>query len=391
VNERTDQKVGRRVHFRVTRPDCFSRGLCAGAALLVLASGALAQSQITPGAPSVPLTAQALANGVQNRITYQYGTEFVTIGAPGNNNWTPSPTASDNMRGHGGIAYEYRIGRTEITTSQWVAFMNAAFGRTQQLPWVTVPSVWGAAGDSSYTGPGRRWVVVPGRENYGVGDISWRTAAMYCNWLHNNQSTERSAFLSGAYDVTTFGGPGNIFTDQTAHSPNARFWIPTLGEWMKAAYYDPNKPSTGDPGRDGWWRYPNGTNVSPIYGPPWAPAEANSGFSRAFNGVDATEIPLMSYTDVQSPWGVMDLMGGTQEWTETLSNDGPGYRERVVCGAAWTAPVDPIFTNRLGFSGSGYPSDEGYVSGFRIAAAIPVPGSAAVLVFGALVLGRRRR
>ena len=368
-----------------------SAAACAVAAVVLASGTALAQSQITPGAPSVPLTAQALANGVQNRITYQYGTEFVTIGAPGTNNWTPSPQANDSMRGHGGIAYEYRIGRTEITTSQWVAFMNAAYGRSDSIPWISIPSTWGAAADYSYSGPGRRWIAVPGRENYGVGDISWRAAAIYCNWLHNNQSTDRSAFLSGAYNVSTFGAFGNIFTDQAAHSPDARFWIPTMGEWMKAAYYDPNKPSTGDPGRDGWWRYPNGTNTAPIYGSHWAGGEANSGFTTAINGLDATEIPLMSYVNVQSPWGVMDLMGGTREWTETIGTIGTGYRERMVCGAAWTAPVDTFSTNRLGFPGSGYPSNEGYVNGFRIAASIPTPGTAAVLAVGALVFGRRRR
>jgi formylglycine-generating enzyme required for sulfatase activity len=368
-----------------------STSACVVAAVAFASGTVLAQSQITPGAPSVPLTPQALANGVQNRITYQYGTEFVTIGAPGNNNWNPPPQFTDSMRGHGGIGYEYRIGRTEITTSQWVAFMNAAYGRSDSIPWISIPSTWGAAADPTYSGPGRRWIAVPGRENYGVGDISWRAAAIYCNWLHNNQSTERSAFLSGAYNVSTFGAFGNIFTDQAAHSPDARFWIPTMGEWMKAAYFDPNKPFVGDPGRDGWWRFPNGTNTAPVYGTPWAGGEANSGFTTATNGLDATEIPLMSYVNAQSPWGVMDLMGGTREWTETIVALASGYRERQICGAAWTAPVDPFTTNRLGFAGGGYPSNEGYVSGFRIAAAIPVPGSAAVLLVGAVFIGRRRR
>jgi hypothetical protein len=128
------------------------------ACLLVASGNALAQSQMTPGAPSVPLLAPALANGVQNRITYQYGTEFVTIGAAGNNNWNPPPQFTDSMRGHGGIGYEYRIGRTEITTSQWVAFMNAAYGRSDSIPWISIPSTWGAAADPTYSGPGRRWI-----------------------------------------------------------------------------------------------------------------------------------------------------------------------------------------------------------------------------------------
>jgi formylglycine-generating enzyme required for sulfatase activity len=363
------------------------------ACLLVASGTALAQSQMTPGAPSVPLLAPALANGVQNRITYQYGTEFVTIGAPGNANWNPPPTSSDNMRGNGGIAYEYRIGRTEITTSQWVGFLNAAFARPQSefIPRITVPSSWGATQDTSYTGPGQRFRVIAGRENQGVGDISWRAAAMYCNWLHNDQSTSRSAFLNGAYDVSTFGGIGttNIFSDQLTRSEGARFWIPSLGEWMKAAYYDPNR---NGPGQDGWWRYQYCTDTPLLYGSPERGGQANAGFTRTAAGLDARRIPMMSYVNSQSPWGVMDLAGGTEEWTEgVFTDEGTGYRERLTCGSSWANILDPIYSDRLGFAGAAYPSDEGFFYGFRIAASVPAPSAGAVFGVVAGVLMHRRR
>ncbi len=367
-------------------------GAVAVACSLVASGTALAQSQMTPGAPSVPLLAPALANGVQSRITYQYGTEFVTIGAPGNANWNPPPEAVDDMRGHGGIAYEYRIGRTEITTSQWVGFLNAAFGRPQSefVPRITVPSSWGATQDTSYTGPGQRFRVIAGRENQGVGDISWRAAAMYCNWLHNDQSTSRSAFLNGAYDVSTFGGNGVTFTDQLTRSEGARFWIPSLGEWMKAAYYDPNR---NGPGQDGWWRYQYSTDTPLLYGSPERGGQANAGFTRTAAGLDARRIPMMSYVNAQSPWGVMDLAGGTEEWTEGAYSDfGDGFRLRLTVGSSWANILDPVFTDRLGSVGSGYPSDEGFFYGFRIAASVPPPGvSAAFFLFSGGALLRRRR
>ncbi len=157
------------------------------AAMLLVPLAANAQSQITPGAPLVPLRPQALANGVGNRITYQYNTEFVTIGAIGNVAWTSPPNISDNMRGFGSVNYEYRIGRTEITTSQWCSLLSAAMGRSssQRLPWLSLPSSWAGDVDPTYDGPGVHYRAIPGRENFGVGDVSWRAAAMYCNWLHN--------------------------------------------------------------------------------------------------------------------------------------------------------------------------------------------------------------
>jgi formylglycine-generating enzyme required for sulfatase activity len=229
----------------------------------------------------------------------------------------------------------------------------------------------------------------PGRENYGVGDISWRAAAIYCNWLHNDQSTNRQSFLNGAYDVATFGAIGNSFTDQSTHNPGAKFWVPTLGEWVKAAYYDPNKGGTGV---GGYWWYQNGADAQPIYGAPLDGGQANSGFYRGSNGVDATQIPLMSYTGTQSPWGVMDLAGGTQEWTEGLFTADDGYKERLIGGSAWASIADPFFSDRLGFAASSYPTSEGFYQGFRIAASVPAPGVGAVMfmVFGGLAVRRRR-
>ncbi len=360
------------------------------ASVAVVCCPAHAQSQMTPGAPSVPLTTQALANGVQNRITYQYGIEFVTIGAPGNPNWTAPPNASDNMRNNGGLDYEYRLGRTEVTTAQYVSFINAALARpsSDYIPYISAPSVWGAELDPTYQGPGQRFRVVPGRENWGVGGISWRAAAVYCNWLTNDQQSSRVSFLSGAYNVSTFGAVGNTLTDQTTHTPGARFWIPSMGEWMKAAYYDPNSRATSNV--PGWFRYPNGTDRVPIYRAPEDGGEANAGFNRSSTGRDATEIPLMSYPTVQSPWGLLDMAGGAEEWTESVYTSPSGYMARFELGSAWAVSAD-MFSDRLGFAGSGLPIFEGYFSGLRVAASVPAPGAGVaffVMVGGAL---RRRR
>jgi hypothetical protein len=54
------------------------------------------------------------------------GIDFVTIGDPGNPNWTGGGFYNNN---HGRVDYEYRIGRFEVTTAQWVQFMNAATDR----------------------------------------------------------------------------------------------------------------------------------------------------------------------------------------------------------------------------------------------------------------------
>ena len=80
-----------------------------------------------------------------------------------------------------------------------------------------------------------------------TGGVDWRTCAIFCNWLHNGKSSARSAFLSGAYDVSTFGyiSSAGGFTDQLTHNAGTSYWIPTLDEWLKAAHFDPNRNGPG--------------------------------------------------------------------------------------------------------------------------------------------------
>lgn len=89
--------------------------------------------------------------------------DFVTIGALNN---PPLQTNNPNDRGngHGSVSYEYRIGRTEVTTQQWVDLMNAAFARPQSewVPYLNPDVKQWAARETTPTVPGgRRWTVAP--------------------------------------------------------------------------------------------------------------------------------------------------------------------------------------------------------------------------------------
>lgn len=325
------------------------------------------------------------------------GYDWVTIGAAGNRAYD-GPDPFNLVAGRGAVDYEYRMARTELTTAQAVEFFNAATARPDPLPfvgqsWWAPPLLWGAVVDTAYTGPGTKWKVDPSDPNAAmrpVGGLSWRQAAVLCNWLTNEKATSTTAFMDGAYDVTTFT-PTPAFptwNDQQVHSPGATYWIPTLDEWIKAVHYDPL--ANGGLGR--WWQQPNGTDTELIYGPPPSfggdgTGMANSGFTLPNDGHYL--IPLGAYPQVTTPFGLLDAAGGTKEWLESI---------RVVDGEM-NRGIDGSYRGSEGAGadvayswGQDRPHRRFTYGGVRLASTVPSPPSVgtALLLNGVLLVRRRR-
>jgi formylglycine-generating enzyme required for sulfatase activity len=332
------------------------------------------------------------------------GIDFVTIGNPGNAPWQGDGTTGDRAIGRGGVDYDYRIGRFEVTTAQFVEFFNAALDRpsSDTLPFVTAPAAWGAVSTTPNNPGGQRWTVPAGRGMIPVGGLDWRTCAMFCNWECNNRQSNRSSFMDGAYAASTFGYGPNGFTDQLVHNPGAQYWIPTWDEFLKASHYDPNRFG---PGQGGWWIYSNGTNSPLAYGPPglhvrvtapYGPdpngplAQANAGWQDLdFPGYDPYSVSLGAYSGTQTPWGLFDTAGGTSEWSEepTLSN-GTWWTSRAFFGSSWAHGFPS--NDAIYFRGGEDPGIGLLNLGFRIAAQIPSPSTMTAAFFFAIASARRR-
>ncbi|MDP1662384.1 MAG: SUMF1/EgtB/PvdO family nonheme iron enzyme, partial [Phycisphaerales bacterium] len=342
--------------------------------------GALAQSQPTPGLPSVPFApvAQAQNGGAGPAVTYQYGIEFVTVNPLGPGGVPNAPySAGVPAERDGSLGHTFRIGRNEVTSQQIGEFLLAvdqvALATGQPIPFVSFPEFIGGTGGQNPMAP--------------AGGITWRTAAIFCNWLHNDRAMTRAAFMNGAYDVSTFGYVnGNIFTDQAAHNPGARFWIPTMDEMLASHHYDPNRYGQG---QGGYWQYNLSQDTRPVYGPPGVMvngqlAQANSGWLPAdYPGMNLPfpfGVSLGAYADQQSPWGLLDAAGGTSEWTELVYFAGIPYRGIHGSSAAGS----PFINDFIGGFTSDLPSSGHYQWGFRIAAVIPTPsfaGLATIIMF----------
>jgi formylglycine-generating enzyme required for sulfatase activity len=101
---------------------------------------------------------------------------------------------------------------------------------------------------------------------------------------------------------------------------------------------------------------------------------------------------LLGAYNVTSPWGLFDVAGGTIEWTEEVFNGGFGPSARWADGTG-RDEFSGGFPDWIGVRGGGYwPALRNPNQGFRVAAIVPSPSSAVLLVIGAgLMAGSRRR
>jgi hypothetical protein len=297
-----------------------------------------------------------------------YGLQWRTVGSPGNAAFQGPP--GNQLSGYGAVDHSFRLTATEVTNSTWAEFCNAYAPFYQGDPYSTALS---GTGVYSVPGPGGLPVfqAFAGLENAPAG-VSWRMAARYVNWLASGQAHEAAAFERGAYDTSTFGSsPGGGWTDQRIHDPSASIWIPSIDEWLKAAYFDPNH---GGPNSPGWWTYPNSSDTPPLPGFPGV-GETNA----SMGWLDPTLGEAGQYPSTQSPWGLLDLSGGFREMTE-----GPQWR--VLGSDLLTQPEFSQFEDAIGYHGPMFPT---FFYGFRVASAIPAPSSMCVLA--GILLFRRRR
>lgn len=355
------------------------------AATLFLSAGATAQP-VLPPAPA----------GVE--VTRAYGIEFSTVNGAGvaNPGYNGPWNTPENHPPRGGVNYDYRISRTEVTVGQWFEFVQAYQPYFHGTPneRAALQATW-----IDYDRNSDTFSFNPAWEHF-AAQPSWNDAARFANWLTNDKVNAAWAFESGAYDVSTLStGANQPINDQATRSPGAKFWIPSQDEWLKATYWDSNK--NGD-GQGGYWAWPNASDTAPVSGPPTrAGATTNASGLPGDDGTWSPVMPVAQYLTSQSPWGLFDTSGGEAEWTEAFWNNGLAYRQ--VLGSNRGGPSifsDPIATNATTLSneppfsvpvtGGGAPWGGGW--GLRLSAAIP--SSPAAMVVGLILLQiacRKRR
>lgn len=231
--------------------------------------------------------------------------ELVVVGHPGN--------AADT-NGHGAVARPFRISRYEITTAQYVEFLNAKARADAD------GGLWNNDMDKTRSGPGPRCEIRRSGErgsyqhtvaadyaNRPVNFVSFLDACRFCNWLHNGQGEGDTE--DGAYTLRGYQGTDGR---RIRRNPGARFFIPTDDEWYKAAYFDPEK--SGGPG---YWRYPTRSNERPGRDFNSSNAANYHAGGNLLTNYFLTEVG--AFSNAPSAFGTFDQGGNVYEWTEALT------------------------------------------------------------------------
>jgi formylglycine-generating enzyme len=299
--------------------------------------------------------------------------ETVPVGNPGN--------AADSTV-YGAVAYEYNIGKYEVTAGQYTEFLNAVAATDTYGLYSTSmdSSTYGCQIQRSGTSGGYTYSVAADWANRPVNYVSWGDSARFANWLHNGQPT-------GAQDLTTTedgayflnGATSNADLMAVNREADWKWAITSEDEWYKAAYHK-DDGVTGN-----YFDYPTSSDTFPsndlISPDPGNNATFYDGGYTIGSPYYRTEVGDHENSD--SPYGTFDQGGNVWEWNEAI----PCGSCRGLRGGSF----DFVDGNlRASYRDSLNPTYEGYNVGFRVSE-VPEPGTMALLALGAVGMLRRRR
>jgi len=301
----------------------------------------------------------------------------------------------------GAVAYDYQIGKYDVTIGQYTAFLNAvAVTDTNSLYNSSMGTNLNIAGISRTGGSGSYTYSVLGSANRPITYVSWWDSARFSNWMANGQPSGAQTSTTtenGAYNVN--GATSGDAVAKNATNPNTSaaptFYVPTENEWYKAAYYSPTLSS----GSGGYYAYATQSDTAPgnVVGILANQANYNNGlYSVTQSSVYAGSLNYLTdvgaFTNSGSFYGTFDQSGNVDQWNDL---DGAPGSSRGLRGGDWSRNAFSVSSSS---SFAGKPADESDTVGFRLAGPNAVPeidpnGLSAVLglIVGGLGLLERRR
>jgi len=146
-----------------------------------------------------------------------------------------------------------------------------------------------------------------------VNFVSWYDAARYVNWLSNNRiqtfGLSSNSTESGVYFLN-FTNPSSIPDKSNTNS----YWLPSIHEWHKAAYYTLDKNGSGP----GYWTYATQSDTAPDKVSANSIGIANNTIDSPNICISPTPTPSITPTNTVTPT-VTPSITNTPSNTPTLS------------------------------------------------------------------------
>jgi len=209
-----------------------------------------------------------------------------------------------NADGIGSVNYFYSIGRYSVTNIEYADFLNSTAS-------IDLYSAYNVNMGTDVNGGIRRSTIngkyvysVIGNMGYKpVNWVSWYSSVRFCNWLHNDRPSgyqDDSTTEDGAYYIR--GSVDGMILKKN----HAKYWIPNLDEWFKAAYYKGNGIDNG------YWNYATQYNDSILC----VPLSPNRNGPYCYYNEDNVCTPTFTTTPTVTPTITPTV---TQTATQTLT------------------------------------------------------------------------
>lgn len=289
----------------------------------------------------------------------QFEMAFVEIGSPGN-----AADTTGNPNPAGAVSYTYNMGKYAVSRDMITkANADGNLGIT-----LNTSSVFTSA-------------------NQPATGVSWFEAARFVNWLNTEQGFQEAYNFddNGNFQLWSSADAWQLDGENRFRHKDAGFWLPSMDEWYKAAYYDPDTST--------YFNFPTGSNTAPT-----AVAGGTADGTAVYGQLFAQGPADITNAGGLSPFGVMGMGGNVWEWEETTADfmNASALSTRGVRGGSWNFSSSSLSSSsRFGFNPAGVNSG----IGFRVAslsspaAVVPEPGSLAI--WGVMCVGgwcyRKRR
>ena len=284
----------------------------------------------------------------------------------------------------GVVDYVYKIGKFEVTNSEYSEFLNAV-AKTDTHGLYNSKMGTRTHGGISRTGTSGNYSYTPrtNMANKPVNLLSYWDMTRFCNWLHNGQPTglqDNSTTEDGAY---TLGGVTNPPDTDISRNEDAQWFIPSQNEWYKAAFH---QPATEGGDVDDYWMFPTRTNEVPV------PATANemgeitnpgpnvvNHLKQAnWNGTFSGNVTTVGSAgpSTASFYGTFDQAGNLWEYYDRITlgsppNVGLAETKRGIWGGGWISNISNAQADHNVHSWEIL--NESYEIGFRVASISGVP------------------